>query len=198
MREMLAPTSALVGLGLGGDVGLITDGRFSGGTYGLVVGHVAPEAATGGLPLARVRSMTEVAAESIARVRFDMLLLTSFACASVLLAALGVYGLMAYSVRQRTQEIGIRIALGASPRRMRNMILMRGLGLSAAGIALGLAMAFSLARLLAGFVYGVTPHDPLVFLAAPLALIAVTLAGVWLPSARACDIDPTIALRTEL
>ena len=154
------------------------------------------EMATEGLPVARVRSMNEVASESIARVRFDMLLMTSFACAALLLAGLGVYGLMAYSVRQRTHEIGIRIALGADPRRVRRMILAQGLRLSVLGIAVGLAMAFSLVRLLAAFVYGVTSHDPTVFIGASLILVIITLAAVWLPSLRACSIDPTIALRT--
>ncbi len=104
---------------------------------------------------------------------------------------------MAYSVRQRTQEIGIRIALGADPLRVRTLIFRQGLALGAAGIALGLLAAFWLSRLLAGVLFGVTSHDPLVFSAASLVLTVITIAAVWLPSGRACAIDPIIALRTE-
>jgi predicted permease len=153
--------------------------------------------ASGGLPVARVRSMDDVVAESIARARFDMWLMTIFGCCALLLAAIGVYGLIAYSVQQRTAEIGIRMALGADSRAVRRMVLGQGMSLAMAGIALGLASAFGLARLLAGFLFGVTPRDPAVFIAVPLVLSSVALVAVWLPARHATRISPMTALRSE-
>ena len=157
----------------------------------------ALQMASGGLPSARVRSMDDVVGESIARARFDMWLMTIFGGCALLLAAIGVYGLMAYSVQQRTPEIGIRMALGADARAVRRMVLAQGMTLAAGGIAIGLASAFALARLLAGFLYGVPPRDPAVFAAVPLILIVVALFAVWLPALHATRISPMIALRGE-
>ncbi|HUA96745.1 MAG TPA: FtsX-like permease family protein, partial [Terracidiphilus sp.] len=114
-----------------------------------------------------------------------------------LLAAIGIYGLMAYSVAQRTQEMGIRMALGADRSALRRLIVWQGAKLAAAGVALGLAAAFALARLIAGFLFGVKPWDAAAFLSAPLILVAVALAAVWLPAWRASRLDPMRALRTE-
>jgi putative ABC transport system permease protein len=157
----------------------------------------ALQLASGGLPSARVRSMDDVVGESIARARFDMSLMTIFGGCALLLAAIGVYGLMAYSVQQRTPEIGIRMALGADARAVRRMVLAQGMTLAMGGIAIGLASAFALARLLAGFLFGVAPRDPAVFAAVPLILIGVALFAVWLPALHATRISPMIALRGE-
>ena len=111
--------------------------------------------ATGGLPVARVRSMHEVVVQSTARQDFNMLLLTVFGFAALLLAAIGVYGLMSYSVEQRTQEIGIRLALGAGLNQVRNMVIVQGMGLAAAGVAIGTPSVFGLARLVESLLFGV-------------------------------------------
>lgn len=126
-----------------------------------------------------------------------MLLLTVFAAAALLLAAIGIYGLMAYSVEQRTQEIGIRVALGADAPTVRNMIVRQGMTVALIGVAIGLASAFGLARGVASFLYGVTARDPMVFVAVPLLLAGVALVGVWLPAQRAARVDPAMALRAQ-
>jgi len=152
---------------------------------------------SGGLPVASVRSMEEVVTRSTARERFNMTLLTIFGCAALLLAAIGIYGLMAYSVQQRTQELGIRMALGAAPGRVRNAIVMQGMRLALAGVVVGEAAAFGLTRFLANFLFGVKTWDPLVFTTVPVLLSAVALLAVWLPALRATRIDPVTALRCE-
>jgi len=153
--------------------------------------------ASGGLPVARPRSMDDIVAQSMARSDFNTLLLTIFAGCAVLLAAIGIYGLMAYSVQQRTQEIGIRAALGADSRHVRNMIVRQGMSVALLGVAIGLASAFGLTRIVASFLFGVTAQDPAVFVAVPLLLSAVALIGVWFPARRAARVDPAIALRAE-
>jgi predicted permease len=150
-----------------------------------------------GLPVSDVRSMEDVVSRSISRDRFNMLLMTTFGASALLLAAIGIYGLMAYSVEQRTQEIGIRLALGAASSDVRRMIIVQGMRLALVGVAVGLASAFSLARVIANLLYGVTARDPLVFVAMPLVLTAVALVGVWLPARKAVGVDPVIALRAE-
>jgi predicted permease len=153
--------------------------------------------ASGGLPVSSVRSMDEVVARSTARERFNMTLLTVFGCAALLLAAIGIYGLMAYSVQQRAQELGIRIALGAAPARVRNAIVIEGMRLALAGVIAGEAAAFGLTRFLANFLFGVKSWDPLVFTAVPVMLSGVALLAVWVPASRATRIDPLAALRCE-
>jgi putative ABC transport system permease protein len=153
--------------------------------------------ASAGLPVATPRTMDEVMVRSTARSDFNMILLTTFAVAALLLAAIGIYGLMAYSIQQRTQEIGIRMALGAGADAVRNMVVRQGMSVALAGVAIGLAAAFGLTRVIASFLFGVTARDPLVFLGVPLLLSAVALAGVWLPARRAARVDPVVALRTE-
>jgi predicted permease len=153
--------------------------------------------ASGGLPLASIRSMDEVVSQSTASEDFNALLMSIFGSTALLLAAIGVYGLMAYSVAQRTQEIGIRMALGAETSKVRNMVIAQGMRLALIGIALGLACAFPLSRLLASSLFGVKPWDPLAFTIVPAVLAAVALLAVWLPAHRATRIDPVIALRAE-
>jgi putative ABC transport system permease protein len=155
------------------------------------------EQASGGLPLASVRSMDEVMSQSTASQDFNALLMSIFGCTALLLAAIGIYGLMAYSVAQRTQEIGIRLALGAELSNVRNMVIGQGMRLAVIGIAVGIAASFSLTRLLADFLFGVKPWDPLVFTLVPAILGAIALLAVWIPARRATRIDPITALRRE-
>jgi ABC-type antimicrobial peptide transport system permease subunit len=126
-----------------------------------------------------------------------MLLMTIFGSAALVLAAIGIYGLMAYSVQQRTPEIGIRLALGAESGVVRRMILRQGLTLALVGVVIGLASAFGLTRVIASLLFGVKAWDPLVFVTVPVLLTAVALLAVWWPARRASRVDPTIALRYE-
>jgi predicted permease len=150
-----------------------------------------------GLPVTDVRTMDEVVSRSTSRQRFNMLLMTVFGSAALFLAAIGIYGLMAYSVQQRTQEIGIRLALGAGTGSVRKMVVFQGMRLALAGVALGIGAALGLTRLMATFLFGVQAKDPAVFTAVAILLSLVSLLAVWLPARRATRIDPVIALRYE-
>jgi len=141
--------------------------------------------------------MDEVAAQSTARVRLNTLLMTVFGCSALLLAAVGIYGLIAYSVEQRTQEIGIRLALGAEANNVRNMVIFEGIRLTLIGVVIGIAGSFGVARLIASFLFGVKPWDPLVFVGVPLVLCAIAMFAAWMPARRAARIDPIVALRYE-
>jgi predicted permease len=149
------------------------------------------------VPVSDVRTMEEVAASTQARPRFTMVLLTIFAGVALLLGVVGIYGLMSYSVAQRQREVGIRMALGASPGDARRMVLGEGMRLAAIGIGIGLVAALSTTRLLSGFLYGVTSTDPLTFALATLTLAVVALASSYIPALRATKVDPTTALRAE-
>jgi len=153
--------------------------------------------ASGGFPVARVRTMDEVVVKSTARQDFNMLLLTIFGGSALVLAAIGIYGLMAYSVQQRIQEIGIRMALGADRNRIRRMVVWQGMRLALAGVLLGVGAAFALTHLIASFLYGVKNWDPAVFITVPVVLSLVALAAVWMPAMRASRLDPMRALRIE-
>jgi putative ABC transport system permease protein len=150
-----------------------------------------------GLPVSDVRTMDEVISRSTSRQRFNMLLMTVFGGAALFLAALGVYGLMAYSVQQRTQEIGIRLALGAETGHVLKMVVFQGMRLALAGVIIGVGSALGLSRLLATFLFGVKERDLAVFIVGPVVLSAVSFIAVWLPARRASQVDPAIALRTE-
>jgi putative ABC transport system permease protein len=150
-----------------------------------------------GLPVSDVRTMEEVVSRSLSRERFNMLLMSVFGGAALLLAAIGVYGLMAYSVQQRTQEIGIRMALGAEAGDVRKMVVRQGLTLSAMGVILGAAGAFGLARFMSAFLFRVQPWDPAAFIAVPVLLTLVAFVAVLVPAIRATQIDPITALRYE-
>jgi predicted permease len=150
-----------------------------------------------GLPLSDVRTMNEVVSISLSRQRFNMLLMTIFGSSALLLAAIGIYGLMAYSVEQRTQEIGIRLALGAETGAVRNMVVVQGMRLVLIGVAIGIGSAFGLTRFLAAFLFGVNARDPMAFTAIPIALSSVALLAIWLPALRASRLDPIQALRYE-
>ena len=150
-----------------------------------------------GLPVSEVQTMEEVVSRSTARQRFNMLLMSVFAGSALLLAAIGIYGLMAYSVEQRTQEIGIRLVLGAETAALRRMVVIEGMRLALVGVAAGIAGALGLTRLLTSFLFGVDARDPMVFVAIPVLLSLVALAGVWLPAIRASRVEPQQALRYE-
>ena len=153
--------------------------------------------ATGGMPVPTIRSMQEILLQSTARQKFNMLLMTIFGSLALVLAAMGIYGLMAYYVQQRTQEIGIRMALGAQASEVRNMIVFHGMRLALMGVAIGVAGALGLTRFIASFLFGVQMLDPAVFLVVPMLLTGVAVAAVWLPALRASRVDPLRALRHE-
>ena len=153
--------------------------------------------ASGGLPVAHIRTMEETISRSTASQNFNMLVLMIFGGGALLLAAIGIAGLMAYSVAQRAQEIGIRLALGAEPHNIRNMVVFQGLRLTAAGVLIGLAAAFGLTRVIASLLFGVKASDPAVFSVVPIVLIVVAFVSVWLPATRASRVDPIEALRCE-
>ena len=148
-------------------------------------------------PVSDVKTMDERIASSLAPQRFAATLLAVFAALAVLLAALGLYGLMSHSVAQRTSEIGIRMALGATRGGVLSLFVQEGLRLVLAGLAIGIAGAFVLARFLASLLYGVKPTDPLTFVAVSLILTAVALAACFIPARRAAKVDPMVALRYE-
>ena len=151
--------------------------------------------ASGGFSVAHVRSMDEVVIHSTARQSFNMLLLSIFGASALALASIGIYGLMAYSVQLRTQEIGIRMALGANRGKIRNLVVWQGMQLAIAGVVIGIGSAFGLTRLIASFLFGVKSWDPIVFVTVPLVLVAVALVAVWVPATRASRLDPMQALR---
>jgi putative ABC transport system permease protein len=153
--------------------------------------------ASHGFPVAHIRTMDEVMGRSTPHESFNMLLLSVFGLVAVALAAIGIYGVMSYSVAQRTQEMGIRMALGADRSAIRKLVVWHGMRLAIAGVILGIAAALGLTRLIASFLFGVQAWDPTAFLAAPLILTAVAMLSVWLPAARASKVDPMEALRTE-
>jgi predicted permease len=150
-----------------------------------------------GLPVTDVEAMDSIVSTSVSRQRFNMWVMSVLAGCALLLAAIGIYGLMAYSVEQRTQEIGIRMALGAQAAQVRQMVVGQGMALAIVGVVIGLGAAFGLSRLISSFLFGVKARDPLAFSAMPLVLALVALVAVWLPARRASKVDPIIALRVE-
>jgi putative ABC transport system permease protein len=149
------------------------------------------------LPLAGVRTMDELLTRSVAEPRFRTLLLAVFACAALLLAAVGIYGVMSYTVAQRTHEIGIRMALGAQGRDVLRLVVGQGVRLTLVGVLLGLAGALLLTRVLTGLLFGVSATDPLTLVCVPLLLSLAALLACYVPARRASKIDPLVALRYE-
>jgi putative ABC transport system permease protein len=138
-----------------------------------------------------------VIAEGVSRQHFNMLLLSIFAAIALILAAIGIYGLMSYSVEQQTQELGIRMALGAGKEQVLKLIVGQGMMPVSIGVAAGVAIAFGVTRLLASLLYGVKPSDPLTFGGVALVLTAVALVAIYIPARRAMKVDPLVALRNE-
>jgi putative ABC transport system permease protein len=153
--------------------------------------------ASGGLPVGHIRSMQQVIGESTNRTDFNMTLLNVFAGVALLLAAIGIYGLMAYSVQQRTQEIGIRLALGAGPRDVRNMVVKEGMLLALIGVFIGVGAALGLTRFISSMLYGVKAWDPVVFVFVTALLSFVALIATYVPARRAAQVDPMVSLRYE-
>ncbi|HLG98675.1 MAG TPA: ABC transporter permease [Bryobacteraceae bacterium] len=149
------------------------------------------------MPVYQVKTLDDVVSNSVAEQRFDTTLLAGFAALALLLAAVGIFGVISYSVAQRTQEIGIRRALGADTANVLQLVLNQALGLTAAGLAIGIAGAFAVTRLIQALLFQVTPTDPLTFAAVAIVLSAVALIASYLPARRAAKVDPMVALRYE-
>jgi putative ABC transport system permease protein len=148
-------------------------------------------------PIANVSTMSEWLAASVAQPRFNFLLMTAFAAVALLLAALGIYGVMAWTVTQRTQEIGIRMALGAQTGDVLKLVIKRGMTLTLAGVALGLIASLALTRLMETMLFHVSATDPLTFSVIALLLIAVATLACYIPARRATKVDPMITLKCE-
>ena len=149
------------------------------------------------LAVANLRTMDRVVSDSLSRPRFTMLLLVLFGALALALAAVGVYGVMAHGVAQRAREIGIRLALGAQPQRVRRLIVAEGLALALAGLATGVLLALLVGRLLTSQLYGIEPTDPMTYLSISLLLLAVAFLATWQPARRATRVDPLGALRAD-
>jgi predicted permease len=149
------------------------------------------------VPVAAPRLVKTLVANSAARTRFTVVLLATFAAVALSLGAVGIYGVVAYAVARRTREIGVRMALGARATDVLRMVLREGGVLAGAGVALGIIGALAASRVLAGFLFGVTPNDPAVFVAVPLLLGLVALGACAIPARRASRVDPVVALRSD-
>jgi putative ABC transport system permease protein len=148
-------------------------------------------------PVSNIRTMEDILSESIARQSFSMLLFGLFAVLALVLAAVGIYGVMSYSVAQRTREIGLRMALGAQRSDVLKMVVGQGLKLVLIGVVFGLAAAFILTRLMSSLLFGVSATDPITFITISLVLISVAVLSSFLPAHRATKVDPMVALRAE-
>jgi ABC-type antimicrobial peptide transport system permease subunit len=149
------------------------------------------------LPVYGAQTLDDAVSGSLAERRFSMEVVACFAATALLLAALGIYGVISYIVSERTRDIGIRLALGAERGKILAMVLRQGLGLAMEGAALGLVGSVIVSHLMAGLLYGVMPTDPLTFIGVTLVLTAVALAACYIPARRAMRVDPMIALRCE-
>jgi ABC-type antimicrobial peptide transport system permease subunit len=147
------------------------------------------------MPLVGVFTMANIFDQALWAARMGALLLAIFGGLALALASIGVYGVMAYSVSQRTRELGIRLALGATGNEVRGMVLRQGLSLTAMGIALGVAAAMLLSGLVTDLLYGVSAMDPLTFVVIPVILIGVAAVAIYIPARRASRVDPVVALR---
>ena len=141
--------------------------------------------------------MEELVADSLKERRFNLFLLGLFAAIALLLATIGIYGSISYSTRQRTNEIGVRIALGAQSRHVLRLIVGQGIGLALIGVGIGLAAAFLLTRAIKSLLVGVSPTDPLTFLAISVLLLLTAFIASLIPARRATKVDPLVALRSE-
>jgi putative ABC transport system permease protein len=149
------------------------------------------------IPVSDILSMEDLMAVSLAQHRFNMLLLALFAALALILAAVGIYGLMAYSVSQRTHEIGVRLAIGAQRRDVLRLVLRDGARLTLVGIAIGIIAALALTRLMASLLFEVAPTDPATFAAVAILLEIVAFAACYIPARRATRVDPMVALRYD-
>jgi predicted permease len=149
------------------------------------------------LAIFNARTMQEIIAQSMTDTSYQSRLLSSFALLALLLTAVGIYGVMAYTVTQRTHEIGIRLALGARPGEILGLVMRHGARITIVGVALGVICALALTRFLANLLFGVEPHDPVTFLAVAVLLAGIALLASYIPAQRATKVDPMVALRYE-
>jgi putative ABC transport system permease protein len=149
------------------------------------------------IPLSEIQTMDHVVAEANGQSRFYLILLGAFAMVALVLAGVGIYGVMSYSVSRRTHEIGVRMALGAQGRDVLRLVVFQGIIQALAGVAVGLAGALALSRLMGGLLYGTQPTDPATFAAVVVVLSAVAIAASYIPARRAAKVDPMVALRYE-
>jgi ABC-type antimicrobial peptide transport system permease subunit len=152
---------------------------------------------TGDQPIYSARTMEQIVSRSLAERRFAMLVLAMFAATALLLAGVGIYGVMSYAVTRRVREIGIRSALGASRQEIVGLVLRQGMRVAGIGMAAGLVAAVALTRLMSALLYGVSPADPLTLVAVTVLLGAIALLACYIPARRATAVDPLIALRSE-
>ena len=148
-------------------------------------------------PLSEIQTMDKVVAEATGQSRFYLVLLGAFAAVALVLAGVGIYGVMSYSVSRRTHEIGIRMALGAQGRDVLRLVVFQGITHALVGVAVGLAGALGLSRLMAGLLYGTQPNDPATFGAVVLGLSSLAILASYIPARRAAKVDPMVALRYE-
>ena len=158
----------------------------------VAIGGVDPD-----VPLAHVTTLEELVAQSVGARRATLLLLSLFALLALALASIGIYATMAFTVSQRTHEIGVRMALGADPRDVTRHVLRQSLRMTVAGIGIGIAGAFALTRALTSLLFGITPTDPITFAAVTALLVTVAMIASWQPARRAAAVDPMAALRTD-
>ncbi|MGC9994865.1 MAG: ABC transporter permease [Terriglobia bacterium] len=179
-----------------GTVNIIVNGSVGTGEMSVAIRRQV-HALDGSLALFRVRTMQEIISGSMSDASYQSLLLSSFALLALLLTAVGIYGVMAYAVSQRTHEIGIRMALGAHRGEILKLVLRGGAQVTVVGVVLGIAGALALTRFLANLLFGVQPHDPATFAAVAILLAAVALLACYIPARRATKVDPMVALRYE-
>jgi len=141
--------------------------------------------------------MSEIVSENYGALRFPMTLVWIFAALALLLSAVGIFGVMSYAISRRTQEMAIRMALGAGRREVLGLVLREGFAITVVGVGVGLAAALGLSRVMAGYVYGIKPTDPLTFTVASTLLMAVALLATYIPARRATQVDPMMILRYE-
>jgi ABC-type antimicrobial peptide transport system permease subunit len=147
--------------------------------------------------MADIRVMSEYVTEAVASTRFTLTLISVFAGMALVLASIGLYGVISYSVRQRTREIGVRMAFGADEQNIVRLVVGRGIKLGLAGVAAGILAAFAATRTVSSLLYGVSAIDPVTFLGIPFVLVAVTIIASYVPARRAMRVDPVEALRDE-
>jgi ABC-type antimicrobial peptide transport system permease subunit len=149
------------------------------------------------LPIYHALTMDQRVQESLVQRRFSMLLLSLFAGLAVALAMIGIYGVVSYMVNQGTREIGIRLALGATPRAILHLVIGRGMALAIPGVLIGLLGSFLFTRMMRSLLFGLSPMDPLIFVSIPLLLVSVALLASYIPAQRATRVDPTVSLHSE-
>ncbi|HEV2834734.1 MAG TPA: ABC transporter permease, partial [Pyrinomonadaceae bacterium] len=176
------------------DLAIRTTGETSSlvGSVRQIVREVDPDQ-----PISNIATMSEVLGVEAGQRRTGMIMLVAFAGLALLLASLGIYGVLAYFVTQHTNEIGVRMALGANRRNILTLVLKKGMGLTLLGVAIGVAASFALTRLMSSLLFGVKASDPLTFVTVPLLLAIVALVACWIPARRAAKVDPMVALRYE-